>query len=83
MNHKIKSTVTIVAVLFLMFGIGIMINSPGNSITGAAVLNEEGCACSVDADCDDGDPCTADICLYAELCEASLCINNEMDLCLE
>jgi hypothetical protein len=49
------------------------------TITGSVIKEE--CKCKEDLDCNDLDPCTEDICLYKETCEAAVCINREIPNC--
>ncbi|MBD3355293.1 hypothetical protein GF361_04895 [Candidatus Woesearchaeota archaeon] len=79
MNYKTKSIITVVILVSFMVGTGVFINNLEGTITGSIVVPV--CECGEDADCDDGDKCTGDICLYADDCEASLCIHNEIENC--
>ena len=79
MNYKTKSLVTIAVLVVFMGMVGVFINNLEGSITGAVVV--PACACSADADCNDGNSCTADICLYADECEAALCVNKQIAGC--
>jgi hypothetical protein len=80
MNYKTKSVLTVLVLAAFMVGTGIFINNLEGTITGAVIVPV--CECSSDADCDDGNSCTEDICLYADDCEASLCINKEIENCI-
>ncbi len=79
MDYKIKSIITVVVLVAFMVGTGVFINNLEGTITGAVVA--PACECSSDSDCDDRNKCTEDICLYADNCEASLCVNNEIENC--
>ena len=79
MHYKTQSMITISVLLLFMLAIGVMVNNVDNRITGAAVA--EDCECSADSDCDDGNPCTEDFCLYADSCEASLCVHKPIENC--
>ena len=76
MDYKVKSALTIGVLLSFMLVTAVFINNLEGSITGAVV--EPACECSLDSDCDDGDACTEDICLYKEDCLASLCVNRDI-----
>ncbi|MEE9525760.1 MAG: hypothetical protein V3V78_04105 [Candidatus Woesearchaeota archaeon] len=80
MNYKTKSTITILALVAFMVGTGIFINNLEGTITGSVVVPT--CECSEDADCDDSNSCTEDICLYPENCEAAICVNNQINDCI-
>ncbi len=80
MDYKIKSILTVGILIVFMVGTGIFINNLEGTITGAVV--SPACDCVEDADCDDNNKCTIDICLYPEECEASLCINKEIENCI-
>ncbi len=79
MNYKIKSAITVSIIVAFMLGVGIMVNNLESEITGAAIAPV--CECSEDADCDDNDPCTEDICLYPGSCEASTCVHTNIEDC--
>jgi len=79
MDYKTKSLLTVAVLLAFMIVTGIFINNLEGRITGSVVIPV--CECSEDADCDDGNECTEDICLYADNCEASLCIHREIENC--
>ena len=57
-----------------MIGVAFTINNLQDSVTGASVAPV--CECSENIDCDDSDPATEDICLYADDCEAATCVYN-------
>ena len=80
MDYKIKSALTIAVLVGLMVTVGVFINNLEGAITGAVVAPV--CDCVEDADCDDGNECTVDICLYPDDCEASLCVNKEIESCV-
>jgi hypothetical protein len=75
MHYKTKSALTIGTLVAIMIVIGVFINQMDLNITGAIVAPV--CNCDEDADCDDGNPETEDICLYPESCKASTCVNKE------
>lgn len=79
MNYKTKSAVTIAVIGLFMVTVAVFINNLEGAITGAVV--KPACECSEDADCDDGNSCTEDICLYPENCEASLCVSKQIENC--
>ncbi|MBD3249213.1 hypothetical protein GF336_04150 [Candidatus Woesearchaeota archaeon] len=81
MNYKVKSAITVSVLIAFMLSVGIMINNFESEITGAAIAPV--CECSEDADCDDDDRCTEDICLYPESCEASLCVHDKIESCTQ
>jgi hypothetical protein len=76
MDYKVKSALTIGVLLSLMLVTAVFINNLEGSITGAVV--EPACECAADAECDDGDSCTEDICLYKEDCLSAICVNNNI-----
>ena len=71
--------VTIVIIVGFMLLVAIAIINIEGNITGAVI--KPVCECTQDADCDDSDQCTEDLCLYSESCEASLCVNKEIKDC--
>ncbi len=79
MDYKVKSAITIGVLVVFMLSIAVFINNLEGAITGAVVAPV--CECSEDADCDDGDACTRDLCLYPDNCEASLCVNKRLENC--
>ena len=79
MDYKVKSILTISVLVGFMLTVAVFINNLDESITGAVVAPV--CECSVDSDCDDSDQCTEDLCLYADNCEAALCVNKEIVGC--
>ena len=79
MDYKTKSVLTVTVVVLLMIIVAVFINNLQGTITSASVLSA--CECSEDSDCDDNHPCTEDICLYADECEASLCVNKDIENC--
>jgi hypothetical protein len=79
MDYKKKSIVTVAILVLFMVGTGVFINNLEGTITGSVV--NPLCECSEDADCDDSNTCTEDVCLYADNCEAALCVNKEIENC--
>ncbi|MBR9691384.1 hypothetical protein GOV06_01235 [Candidatus Woesearchaeota archaeon] len=79
MDYKTKSVLTVTVLALFMIVTAVFINNLDGSITGATVKTM--CNCDKDKDCDDGDACTEDICLYADNCEAALCVNKEIENC--
>lgn len=79
MHYKTKSLLTITFILLFMLSIGVFVNNLDNSITGAAGFEE--CECEADIDCNDNNACTEDFCIYADSCEASLCVNKPIAGC--
>jgi len=79
MDYKTKSAITVGILVVFMVSVGVFINNLEGAITGAVVAPV--CDCTVDADCDDGNDCTVDVCLYADDCEASLCVNRAIENC--
>ena len=79
MDYKLKSVITISVLALFMIGTAIFINNLEGSITGAVV--KPACKCASNLDCGDNNPCTEDICLYPEDCEASLCVNKKIENC--
>ena len=79
MHYKTQSTITISILMVVMVIVGVLINMINGTITGATVYPV--CKCSSDADCDDDNECTEDICLYADDCISSVCINKKIEGC--
>lgn len=77
MHFKTRSFVIILVMVVIMVGVGFLV-SKTNTITGAAVAK---CECTSDADCDNGDLCTVDSCLYPDSCAASRCIHTRKAEC--
>ena len=80
MNYKTQSLITIGVVLVIMVSVGIFIGSMDSKVTGAVTKE---CECSSDFDCNDNNPCTEDICLYPETCNAAKCINKIKENCVK
>ncbi len=74
MDFKTKSMVTISVLVLFMAITAVFINNLEGTITGSIIV--PACECGEDADCDDNNPETEDICLYPENCEASICVNK-------
>lgn len=74
MDYKTKSIITVSVLVLFMVITAIFINNLEGAVTGAVVT--PACKCDENADCNDNNPSTEDICLYPEDCEASLCINK-------
>ncbi len=79
MHHNTKSILTIAVLIVFMVVIAVFINNLEGEITGAVVKPQ--CKCMDDVDCNDNDPCTEDICLYKESCEAAVCVNTKIADC--
>lgn len=79
MHYKTKSLLTIGALLGIMIVVAVAINNIEGTITGATI--QPVCDCIEDSDCNDNNPCTEDICLYKDNCEAALCVNKEIENC--
>jgi hypothetical protein len=79
MDHKIKSILTIAILIGFMAVVAVVINNLEGEITGAVIKPQ--CKCADNADCNDDNPCTEDICLYADNCEAAVCINSRKPGC--
>ena len=79
MDYKTKSVLTVGVLVLFMVVVAVFINNLEGAITGAVV--KPVCECDENTDCDDGDVCTEDICLYPDDCEASLCVNKEIENC--
>ena len=79
MNYKTKSVLTVAVLIGFMAAVAIFINNLESEITGAVV--KPVCRCMANTDCDDKNQCTEDICLYAESCEAAVCVNNKIAGC--
>lgn len=79
MDYKIKSILTVVILVGFMAAVAVFINNLESEITGAII--KPVCKCTTNSDCDDNDPCTEDICLYADNCEAAICVNKLIPNC--
>jgi len=79
MDHKTKSTLTLIVLIGFMTVIAFFTNNLQSKITGTVV--KPVCKCTNNIDCNDQDPCTEDICLYADSCEAAICINKLKEEC--
>lgn len=79
MHYKTKSVLTIAVLVGFMVVVAVVINNIEGRITGAAI--KPICECSANADCDDGDTCTEDICLYQDDCAASTCVHKSIEGC--
>ena len=78
MHYKIQSIVTISAVLAIMVCVAVLINSVNPSMTGAVTKD---CECKSDVECDDGNSCTEDICIYADSCASAKCLHKIIEGC--
>ena len=74
MHYKTKSLLTIGVLVGMMLVVAVAINNLEGTVTGAVV--KPICDCTEDSDCDDSNPDTEDVCLYADNCEAALCVNK-------
>lgn len=74
MDYKTQSILTVTALLAIMVVVGVSIGQLENSITGAAI--EPACQCTEDAECDDNNPETNDICINADKCLESYCLHK-------
>ena len=75
MNFRTKSLIAVAVVLGIMIVVAITIN---NIHTGGLTGRTVECECESDADCNDGDACTEDSCLYPENCAASRCLHKNI-----
>ena len=75
MNYKIKSIITISLILVTMISVGLITNMDG--ITGTTVKKYK---CVENADCEDNNSCTEDICLYAGSLSAN-CVHKQIENC--
>ena len=79
MHHNTQSILTIIVLIIFMAVVAFVINNLEGEVTGAVIKPQ--CKCTADSDCNDNDPCTEDICLYADYCEASVCVNTQKSNC--
>ncbi|MBW2981843.1 hypothetical protein KY343_03080 [Candidatus Woesearchaeota archaeon] len=79
MHHKTKSILVIVILVGFMAIVAVLVNNLEGEITGAVIKPQ--CRCIDNSDCDDNNPCTEDICLYADNCKAAVCINDLKSNC--
>jgi len=79
MNYKIKSAITVTAILIIMVTVGILANLFQGGITGGGVAGD-GAACNVNEDCNDGISCTIDSCKNPGAA-LSFCVNTPVDFC--
>lgn len=75
MNFRTRSLIAVAILLGMMIVIALVVN---NVDTGGLTSRVVQCECKEDADCDDGDACTEDMCLYPENCAASRCVNKDI-----
>jgi len=59
--------------------VAVVINNLEGEVTGAVIKPQ--CKCMDDSDCNDNNPCTEDTCLYADYCEAAVCVNTQKSDC--
>lgn len=78
MHYKTQSIITISVVLGIMVCVAVLINSVNPGMTGAVTKD---CECASSVDCDDGNACTEDICIYADSCASAKCINKIIEGC--
>ena len=78
MHYKTKSIITITVVLAIMLGVAVLINSMNPNITSSVA---KGCECKSDIECDDGNSCTEDICIYADSCASAKCLHKVIEGC--
>jgi hypothetical protein len=72
MDYRVQSYLTVSIVLAIMIVVGLSIGQLENTITGAAV--HPACNCTVDSDCNDNNPNTADTCVVnKDDCQNSYC----------
>ena len=79
MDYKTKSVLTVVILIGFMATVAVFINNLESEVTGAVIKPQ--CKCIIDSDCNDNNPCTNDICLYADNCEAAVCVNKQIPGC--
>ena len=79
MHYKTQSMITIGILVGIMLITAVAINNIEGTITGAVVTDN--CDCKENIDCDDSNTCTEDICVYADTCEAALCVNRQIENC--
>lgn len=72
MDYQSKSILIVMVIIGLMLTAAIIINFKGG-IAGAVVKT---CLCRENADCDDGNPCTEDLCINKEECSSAFCVNK-------
>ena len=79
MDHRTKSILTLIVLIGIMAAVAVVINNLEGEITGAIIKPQ--CKCMDNADCNDDNPCTEDMCLYADNCKAAVCVNNRIPNC--
>ena len=77
-NYKIKSVVTVAAIVVIMVTVGILVNYFQGGITGDIVGG--GVACDSAESCSDGVMCTIDSCKNPGT-DLSFCVNTPIDFC--
>lgn len=76
-NYKVKSALTIGAIVIIMLTVGLLVNKFQGGITGAITT---AAACSANSDCNDGITCTIDSCKNPGV-ETAFCVNTPVDFC--
>lgn len=74
MHHKTKTIFVIAILLLFTITAALIIGTAQNSITGAVTGIR--CECKTDADCNDNNPITTDVCLYSDSCIDAICIHK-------
>lgn len=78
-DFRIKSAITVIAIVVIMVTVGLLVNKFQGGITGAVV---SGVACSDNIDCNDGIVCTIDSCKNPGT-ENAFCSNSPINYCLD
>ena len=78
MNYKIKSAITVAAILIIMVTVGFLANLFQGGVTGGVV--GETVSCDSNEDCDDGMTCTIDSCKNPGT-QISFCANSPVNFC--
>ena len=73
-KHLLKTILVLALLLVFTITAAVIIGTTQNSITGATTAIH--CECQTDADCDDNNPETTDVCLYADSCIDAICLNK-------
>jgi len=76
----VKFTSIFISVVFGLLLLIVLLNGLKNAMTTGGVVIGCEVSCSTNADCDDENNCTNDVCMYPKSCE-SICYHSLRDDC--